>query len=231
MRCEKHKMYHNPCIICQEIQDAKDDAKEYFNKTKQLNQVIKKRNIQLNEQSKELEEMSTDLEQALNLAHKSYDPTAKLKLSVNDMVMVRGIFTANSFLFNSLTAIDDCIINKKDETTKQQLTLIKKDLEKEWDRVVGLLDMFAKEFSKHNWDRMIREVQKIVKVTAETMNQRDLGCFMVTKEGEYISQEYKVRPLVVKAIEACLHSAGTNQLTAYSKEELVKSIIKICEDK
>ena len=156
MRCEKHKMYHFPCRICAEISELES----------------------------ELSEMSKDLEQALNLAHKSYNPEARLKLSVNDLLVVRGIFVANSFLFNSLHNIDQCIELKKDKVTKEQLTLIKKDLEKEWGRVVDLLKVFAKEFSDSNWSRMIKETQKIVEITVDAMNNRSLGEFSIKKNND-----------------------------------------------
>jgi hypothetical protein len=190
----------------------------------------KSNEILLEEKESEIEELSTDLEQALNNANKSYNPEAKLKLSVSDLIVVRGIFVANSFLFNSLHNIDQCIEKKKDEVTKQQLTLIKKDLEKEWQRVVDLLKVFAKEFSDSNWNRMIKEVQKITDVSVQTMNSRELGHFTVGKNDE-LDIEYKIRPLVTKAIETCIHSAGSNQLTAYSKECLIKDVVKICEEK
>jgi hypothetical protein len=215
----------------QEVSDLKVIRNELEQTIKNNNHYIKTNEELLEEKESEIEELSTDLEQALNNANKSYNPEAPLKLSVNDMLMVRGIFAANVFMFNSLEAIDECIINKKDEITKEQLILIKKDLEKEWQRIVDLLSVFMKEFSVTNWNRMKRETQKIVDITAKTMNSRDLGFFMVTKEGEYISQEYKVRPKVEEAVLNCINSSGTNSLTAYSKEQLVKDITKIVEEK
>ena len=182
------------------------------------------------ELEKELNSISEELEKTINLAYKSYNPEAKLKLSVNDLLVVRGIFVANSFLFNSLHNMDKCILKKKDKETVDQLILIKKDIEKEWQRVVDLLKVFAKEFSDSNWKRMVRETQKIVEVTVDTMNRRDLGHFTVGKE-ESLNADYKIRPLVVKAVDNCINSAGTNSLTAYSKELLVKELIKICEEK
>ena len=211
-RCSKHRMYYdNPCPICAEI----DSVLKSRNKVEQAHDKLQDTIAELQEElncqiaekidlQTELDEMSIGLEQALNLAHKSYNPEAKLKLSVPDLLVVRGIFVANSFLFNSLHNIDNCIEMKKDQTTKEQLTLIKKDLEKEWQRVVDMLKVFAKEFSDSNWNRMIRETQKIVEVTVDTMNRRDLGSFTVGKENE-LDVEYQIRPLVTKAIETCIH--------------------------
>ena len=215
-RCSKHPFYYEPCSICMEINKLEEDVLD--------------RNAKTIELEAEIYDLSSELEKTMNLAYKSYNPEAKLKLSVNDLLVVRGIFVANSFLFNSLHNIDDCINNKKDKTTREQLTLIKKDLEKEWQRVVDLLKVFAKEFSDSNWNRMIRETQKIVEVSVETMNRRDLGHFTVGKNDE-LDIEYRVRPLVEKAVNTCINSAGTNNLTAYSKEILVKDLVKIVEEK
>jgi len=52
----------------------------------------------------------------------------------------------------------------------------------------------------------------------------------LSEEGT-VDIEYQIRPLVTKAIETCIHSAGSNSLTAYSKEELIKAVIKIVEEK
>lgn len=60
--------------------------------------------------------------------------------------------------------------------------------------------------------------------------EKDLGSFTISKE-ETLDIEYPVRQKVEKAINTCIDSAGTNQLTAYSKEELVKALIKIVEEK
>lgn len=216
---------------------AEESAKKYAEQTCELQAKLDKQNKELEtvfegscELEKELNEALDSVEKLSNLAYKSYNPEAKLKLSVNDLLVVRGIFVANSFLFNSLHNIDQCIMQKKDKTTQEQLILIKKDLEKEWQRVVDLLKVFAKEFSDSNWKRMIRETQKIVEVTVDTMNRRDLGHFTVGKNDE-LDIDYKIRPLVEKAVNTCINSAGTNNLTAYSKELLVKELVRICEEK
>lgn len=60
--------------------------------------------------------------------------------------------------------------------------------------------------------------------------EKDLGHFTVGKNDE-LDIEYKVRPLVEKAVNTCINSAGTNNLTAYSRELLVKELVKIVEEK
>ena len=132
-RCSKHPFYYEPCSVCSQFKDLESTIAE---QNKDI-EIMFEKSCEL---EKELNSISEELEKTINLAYKSYNPEAKLKLSVNDLLVVRGIFVANSFLFNSLHNIDDCIANKKDETTKEQLTLIKKDLEKEWQRVVDLLN-------------------------------------------------------------------------------------------
>jgi hypothetical protein len=223
-RCEHHPFYYQPCKICEEIADvrrvrihAEESARKYAEQTCEL--------------SAEVENLSAELEKTMNLAYKSYNPEANLKLSVHDLNMVRGVFVANSFLFNSLAMIKQCIENKKDEYTKDQLIAIEKDLEKEWQRVVDLLKVFAKSFSNSNWNRMINEVQKVTQLSVDTMNSRDLGAFTVGKETESLSVEYDARPGVTAAVNKALSSAGTNNLTAYSKEILIQEITKLMEEK
>jgi hypothetical protein len=223
-RCKEHPFYYKPCKICKEISNLE-------NRVWLLEQEVTSSTDIIIDYQKDIADISESLEQALNSAGKSYNPEANLKLSVHDLNMVRGVFVANSFLFNSLAMIKQCIENKKDEYTKDQLIAIEKDLEKEWQRVVDLLKVFAKSFSNSNWNRMINEVQKVTQLSVDTMNSRDLGAFTVGKETESLSVEYDARPGVTAAVNKALSSAGTNNLTAYSKEILIQEITKLMEEK
>ena len=216
-RCSKHKMYYQPCSICAEIAKLEADVLDRNNKTIEL--------------EAELDEVSSELEKAINanLKPERMNPSIRNRLFVQDLNNVRGFLLSYTFLHNTIVQGKDRLEQLSGVEFKQW-TLFIKEIEEVYERWVDLKNLLINDMSNSNWNRMIKEVQAITQKIVTQVNHRNLGHWTLSEEGT-VDVEYKIRPLVVKAIETCIHSAGTNSLTAYSKEELIKSIVKIVEEK
>lgn len=217
-RCSKHKMYYgNPCPICAEIAKLEADVLDRNNKAIEL--------------EAELNEVSSELEKAINanLKPERMNPSIRNRLFVQDLNNVRGFLLSYTFLHNTIVQGKDRLEQLSGVELKQW-TLFIREIEEVYERWVDLKNLLINDMSNSNWNRMIKEVQAITQKIVTQVNHRNLGHWTLSEEGT-VDVEYKIRPLVTKAIETCIHSAGTNSLTAYSKEELIKAVIKIVEEK
>ena len=85
-RCSKHPFYYEPCTVCAEIRMHKERIQNL--EEQGLFQYELRTGLEA-----EVKELSETLEKALNSAYKSYNPEAKLKLSVNDLFTFVFIFS------------------------------------------------------------------------------------------------------------------------------------------
>jgi hypothetical protein len=210
-------MYYEPCPICAEISKLEADVLD--------------RNAKTIELETELDEVSSELEKAINsnLKPERMNPSIRNRLFVQDLNNVRGFLLSYTFLHNTIVQGRDRLKSLTGVELKQW-TLFLNEIEEVYERWVDLKNLLINDMSNSNWNRMIKEVQAITQKIVTQVNHRNLGHWTLSEEGT-VDVEYKVRPLVIKAIETCIHSAGSNSLTAYSKEELIKAVIKIVEEK
>lgn len=231
MRCDKHKMYHMPCVICQEIKKESEESAKWYNKTKELYQEIRDKNILLNELSKEHEEMETALSEeiAKNVKPERINPVIRNRLFVQDINNVRGFLTAYTFLNNTIVQSKERL-ETLTGIEKKQWSLLIIELEETYERWVDIKNILINDMSNSNWKRMIKEISAIVDVCVKQMNNRDLGSWTFSKKDSE-NMENDLKPQVQLAISEALSSAGTNNLTAYSREQLYQKLLKIVEEK
>jgi len=199
-----------------------------FNELEESNHGLTMENIDL---QTELDEVSSELEKAINssLKPERMNPSIRNRLFVQDLNNVRGFLLSYTFLHNTIVQGRDRLKSLSGIELKQW-TLFLNEIEEVYERWIDLKNLLINDISNSNWNRLLREVQTIVQKIVTQVNHRNLGHWTLSEEGT-VDIEYQIRPLVIKAIETCIHSAGSNNLTAYSKEELIKAVIKIVEEK
>jgi len=232
IRCSKHKMYYdNPCPICAEINKLETDVLDRNAKTIELEEELRCQIAEKIDLQTEIDELSSELEKAINsnLKPERMNPSIRNRLFVQDLNNVRGFLLSYTFLHNTIVQGRDRLKSLTGIELKQW-TLFLNEIEEVYERWVDLKNLLINDISNSNWNRLMREVQTIVQKIVTQVNHRNLGHWTLSEEGT-VDIEYQIRPLVTKAIETCIHSAGSNSLTAYSKEELIKAVIKIVEEK
>jgi len=273
IRCSKHRMYYEPCLICaeidkletdildrnaktieleeelsnerQEVLDLKTIRNELFESITEKEESIERMYHRFNELEEsnhgltmenidlqtELDEVSSELEKAINanLKPERMNPSIRNRLFVQDLNNVRGFLLSYTFLHNTIVQGKDRLKSLTGIELKQW-TLFLDEIEEVYERWVDLKNLLINDMSNSNWNRMIKEVQAITQKIVTQVNHRNLGHWTLSEEGT-VDIEYQIRPLVTKAIETCIHSAGSNSITAYSKEQLIKEVIKIVEEK
>lgn len=223
-RCSKHPFYYEPCSVCAEIKEFEDCLKVQDEKILDLEDLTK-------EQRQDLDELSADMEEMLrnNVKPERMNPSIRNRLFVQDLNNVRGFLLSYTFLHNTIVQGRDRLESLKGIELKQW-TLFLNEIEEVYERWVDLKNLLINDMSNSNWNRMIKEVQAITQKIVTQVNHRNLGHWTLSEEGT-VDVEYQVRPLVIKAVDNCINSAGTNSLTAYSKELLIKELVKICEER
>lgn len=217
---------------------AEESAKKYAEQTCELKEELdreKEASTKYAEQAfdehVELMDALETIDQMLkdNVKPERMNPSIRNRLFVQDLNNVRGFLLSYTFLHNTIVQGKDRLKSLEGVELKQW-TLFLNEIEEVYERWVDLKNLLINDMSNSNWERMKREVDAIVKKIVVQVNHRNLGHWTLSEEGT-VDVEYKVRPLVEKAVNTCINSAGTNSLTAYSREMLVKDLIRIAEEK